>query len=99
MQFVPKPSKGNSFCCICKAAFEDYLTHISLPHHQQLLRTSPFRAEISSLALQFNSQSDSCKEKEQGKSHRIKKSAKKVRTSCRLKAYLSSTTLCNSASF
>ena len=23
---VPKPSKNNSYCCVCKLPFEDYLT-------------------------------------------------------------------------
>lgn len=26
LQFVPKPSKNNSFCCVCKVPFEDYLS-------------------------------------------------------------------------
>lgn len=25
-QYLPKPSKTNSFCCVCKTFFEDYLT-------------------------------------------------------------------------
>lgn len=26
LQFVPKPSKNNSYCCVCKVPFDDYLT-------------------------------------------------------------------------
>jgi hypothetical protein len=42
MQWVPRPSRANSYCCICKAHFEDYLTHVNVPLHQTLMRASPF---------------------------------------------------------
>lgn len=49
IQLVPKPSKANLFCLICKETYEDYLTHISYPSHNRLLRGSPFHADIQEL--------------------------------------------------
>ena len=50
---MAKPSKANSFCSICKSAIEDYLTHLSTPHHQQLLRSSEFCKDIAGLCGRF----------------------------------------------
>jgi hypothetical protein len=43
------PSKANSFCCVCKVNFEDYLTHVTLPSHISLMRSSPYCADIKDL--------------------------------------------------
>lgn len=91
---VARPSKSNSYCCICRTAFDDYLTHVNIPSHQQLLRASPFCADIVGLTQHFNSEVNAeVKSKKACKSQHIKKRGKKVRDSPKLSSCQSSTTI------
>lgn len=64
IQFVPKPSKANSYCCICREPFEDYLTvvnfllqHINIPRHRELMKKSAYYSMIEDLCGQSNGSS------------------------------------------
>jgi hypothetical protein len=58
---VPKPSKANSYCCICREPFEDYLTvdnfllqHINIPRHRELMKKSAYYSMIEDLCGQYD---------------------------------------------
>ena len=96
IKFVPKPSKSNSYCCICKTAFDDYLTHINMPSHCSNSQASTFVNDIIALTSQFNAKADPLLSKKlYGKSRKIKKCVRKGKKNCTINGYLSSTTICN----
>ena len=91
---MPKPSRSNSYCCICRTLFDDYLTHVNIPSHQQLLRASPFCQDISSLSERFNVPvAKPSRPKKSGKTQLIKKRSKKEKESPKLNSCQSSTTI------
>ncbi len=48
------PSKQNSFCCVCKSHYDDYLTHLAMPRHIELSNKNKFWKEINKLCNGFN---------------------------------------------
>lgn len=54
IQLIPKPSKGNSFCCVCRSFFDDYLEHVARPDHVSSMRQNKFCTDIQSLCNKFN---------------------------------------------
>lgn len=68
---MPKPSTANSYCSVCRSRYSDYLEHVTLAHHQQLLASSKFAKEIAKLCLRFAQNGHGTLKK--GKSKRIRK--------------------------
>lgn len=94
---MPRPSKANSFCCVCKASFEDYLTHVNMPEHHRLMVQSAYCAEIQLLCSKLNpSQVDRAVEAK--KSKKIRKWTKKGKASVKVEA-MTSTSIETSNSF
>lgn len=68
---MPKPSKANSFCSICKSYYQDYLEHVTLAQHLQQLRNNKFVKEIGKLCLKFSENGERVQKRCKGK--RIRK--------------------------
>ena len=68
---MPKPSKANSFCSVCRSCYQDYLEHVTLAHHQQLLSSNKFAKEIGQLCLRFSKNGEEGQKRCKGK--RIRK--------------------------
>lgn len=91
---MAKPSRSNSYCCICRTPFDDYLTHVNVPAHQQLLRASPFCLDITGLVERFNGQEKRPVEnKKANKTQHIKKRGRKAKESPKLSSCQSSTNI------
>lgn len=65
---MARPSSSNNFCCICKIAFGDYLSHLLNPYHQDLMKNSDFNKDILQLARLFsNNQEEEVQVKTKGR--------------------------------
>lgn len=92
---MPCPSRTNSYCCICKAPFDDYLTHVNIPAHQTLLRASPFQTDIRELTLSFQPPCAPCPSaKQPSKKQSIRKAVRKGKKQMKLSGCHSSSTAC-----
>lgn len=55
---MPKPSRANSFCSLCKSCYQDYLEHVTTLHHHQQLASNRFNKEIAKLCLLFTNNAE-----------------------------------------